>query len=1257
MDDIRLCTYNVRGLRDSKKRDKIFKYLLQGNHNIILMQETHSSNEIEKLWRSQWGGDIYYSHGSNSSRGVAILVKRECKAKLMNITSDQQGRFIYAQFQVDNKLFNVANIYGPNDDCPEFYADIFNKILTFENIYEGDFRIIAGDMNLVMNLDLDKQGGAYTTNQKASQVVKQFLLDEHMIDIWRQNNPSKLSYTWKRQNIKVRLDYIFVSNTLQNSVSKVQINHPYKSDHSVPWIQFNMSGFQRGPGLWRLNVSLLKNPELVQKVTETINKIRYQDTNIHTKWNYMKYEAKKVIKDFSKQQNLLRKNKLAVLERKIQTNLDMIESIEQGARTLFTKEDCLKQIDLLEKDREAEIEYKVAGAKIRSRANWMHMGEKNTKYFLNLEKRNYKNKNIFALADPQNPEQLITSNKEILEMQEKYYAKLFTADKSEEQISTAFSAFTQSLEIPKISKQQHDNFEEPINLPEVKAAVFRLAKGKVPGNDGLPIEFYQKFWMQIRFMLLELCNDIAKNRLQGSEAQVVISLLDKGKDSKFLDNWRPISLLNCDTKIYSKIIASRIEDVIQELVHPDQSGIIRNRLIHENILDLMSILDYTQEKQIPALIISFDFRKAFDMVHPKCLDLTLELFGFGPKFRSMVSNIHKDTEFCTINCGFTSSYSKITRGLRQGNPASSYLFDLVVEILAQRIRQENSIQGIRMPLTGCHKKLSQYADDLWTCILATQENLTATLKVFSDFQMTSGLTINYNKTQILRIGSIRNSNAKFYSQFPLQWSTNIKVLGTEIYTTKKETVQKNYEMILNRMKQVLTPWKARNLTLIGRIQVINSLVASQYVYKIMTVASPSEKIIKQVKTIITDFLWNGKRPKIAYNMLIKSYSDGGLQLVDFYNKNLAIKSKWVKISFSTTHIWKEISSFLIGLNVSLAFEANVHYKQIPYKNKDWNCIDIWKAWAKIHYHIPLTSASIMSQQLWYNSHIKLNNQNFHWNNFSEKGVHRITNIYNQDLRRFYTYQEFAQAYKIHNFIQYNVLLKAIPKEWKMQLNKTNDFEQVEFNPMQIILEKTKITRELYWLLINRIPHEDKALSKWNHRFNNDINNDQWQKIRIDTFKISIETKLRYFQYRLISDKLTTNLLRAKWDPQVSPLCYYCQKYDETVLHLLWECSIVQKFWRSLLKWMEYVTKEVIIVDAQIIVFNNVESTNSWLINTIILKAKQYIYATKCLRQKLDFMYFTRQIFLLYLAEKSIANTKSRITMHIKKWKMYINYIE
>ena len=180
---------------------------------------------------------------------------------------------------------------------------------------------------------------------------------------------------------------------------------------------------------------------------------------------------------------------------------------------------------------------------------------------------------------------------------------------------------------------------------------------------------------------------------------------------------------------------------------------------------------------------------------------------------------------------------------------------------------------------------------------------------------------------------------------------------------------------------------------------------------------------------------------------------------------------------------------------------------------------------------------------------------------------------------------------------------------------------------------------------------DPGKSYWENQLGTDVDVDTWQAIRLDVFKITILTKLRWFQFRLLSCKLVTNALVAKWDTGKTPLCTFCREEIENVPHLILKCKKVKTLWKQVCRWLTYVLKlqvQLQLTDTQI-VFNNVKGRYAEVINIVILIVKQYIYASKCLEEELGFRQMYNRIQEYRKVEKIVAFKTGKMLKYVKKW--------
>ena len=406
---------------------------------------------------------------------------------------------------------------------------------------------------------------------------------------------------------------------------------------------------------------------------------------------------------------------------------------------------------------------------------------------------------------------------------------------------------------------------------------------KTPGSDGLPAEFYKVFWNDIaEFFLKSINQGYRTGQLSVTQRRGIIKLIPK-KDAEpyLIKNWRPISLLNCDYKIAAKAIANRFKHVLPNLIDSDQTGFLKGRFIGENIRLIDGIIKYAAAKNIPGLLLFLDFEKAFDTVEWPFLQKTLQHYNFGPSAMNWIRLFYHNTESCILNNGWSGSFFKLERGVRQGCPLSPYLFILCVEILAEAIRKNESIEGIT--INEQEIKISQYADDTTLILDGSTVSFTTSLQILDLFSDISGLRLNIKKTEALWIGSRIGKEVNLSPEKDFKWvKDKVKALGVWLSTNPETTIEANYSEKLTKVRNSLSCWELRRLSLLGKITVLKSLIASQLVY-ILSPLPTNHNAIKEINNIFFNFLWDGKGDKVKRDIIISDYENGGLRMIDIKN--------------------------------------------------------------------------------------------------------------------------------------------------------------------------------------------------------------------------------------------------------------------------------------------------------------------------------------------------------------------------------------
>ena len=333
---------------------------------------------------------------------------------------------------------------------------------------------------------------------------------------------------------------------------------------------------------------------------------------------------------------------------------------------------------------------------------------------------------------------LVKDYKEILKIQEKFYTNLY---RSEQKQKFSFKNTSGIF----LDQQHKMEFEEFITIDEIFDSIMTLKSGKTPGCDGLSLSFYRKFLNVLKILLHNMFKESYETGfLCPSARRGIINLIPKAsKDETFVKNWRPITLLNYDYKIWAKAISNRLETVTNVLIGQQQCSFIAGRSTAQNILRTQEIITFAKNTNTLSLIVSIDFEKCFDHVEYDAIRGTFEYFNFGPKFINMIFLLFNNFEVCTINNGHMSQYFKKTRSVNQGCPASPQIYLYCGEIMTHMVNQNAGHSGINVP--GLKDILSQFADDTTTFLSFDQKSLECFCHVLTCIENQIGLKVSYEK--------------------------------------------------------------------------------------------------------------------------------------------------------------------------------------------------------------------------------------------------------------------------------------------------------------------------------------------------------------------------------------------------------------------------------------------------------------------------------------------------------------------------------
>lgn len=284
----------------------------------------------------------------------------------------------------------------------------------------------------------------------------------------------------------------------------------------------------------------------------------------------------------------------------------------------------------------------------------------------------------------------------------------------------------------------------PFTEQEAKEAIKAMNRNNAPGPDGFGAGFYQAAWQTVSpsvmaFLEAFYHGDVQLQRVNRS----YMVLLPKTSGATAVTAFRPICLQNCCVKILAKILTTRLQSQIKNLVDLDQTGFIKGRSITENFVYAMELVQCCHKRRVPTLVIKLDFAKAFDTVNWEALDIILQARGFSQTWRNWVMCILQSSHSAVLVNGVPGPWINCRCGLRQGDPMSPYLFILVADVLQFLIRAD---VGIRHPVIDAGCPVLQYADDTLLLIRGDPSDVGKLRTALDQFASATGLQINYSKS-------------------------------------------------------------------------------------------------------------------------------------------------------------------------------------------------------------------------------------------------------------------------------------------------------------------------------------------------------------------------------------------------------------------------------------------------------------------------------------------------------------------------------
>ncbi|XP_028051902.1 uncharacterized protein LOC114256459 [Camellia sinensis] len=457
---------------------------------------------------------------------------------------------------------------------------------------------------------------------------------------------------------------------------------------------------------------------------------------------------------------------------------------------------------------------------------------------------------------------------------------------------------------PVISDVMNCQLTASICDEEIKGAIFQLGALKSPGPDGFPGFFYQTYWDT---MGDQVCKAVKSFFLGGhllkelNQANLV--LLPKVANPVKLSHFRPISLCNFSMKIITKILANRLKKILKGLISPNQSAFVPGRLIQDNIIvahEAFHFLKLQKKGSLGHMAVKLDFNKAYDRVEWDFLSTLLQKMGFHTVWIRWVMECVTTVTFSIFANGEKRASIIPTRGLRQGDPLSSYLFILVADVLSKlltRSLRNNLLSGFKLARHCPTLSHLFFADDVLLFLKANVEECTHMLAILKIYCEASGQLVNFEKSSVqFSANTPATVSSSICNAAGLSVShPNSKSLGLPSFWGRSKA--EAYEYLIERILSKLQGWKQNLLSQAGKEILIKAVVQAIPSYAMACFAFP-KKFCDKLNAYIRNFWWRGDPEGKGINWLNWGHMtlpnhQGGMGFRDFNSFNLALLARQV----------------------------------------------------------------------------------------------------------------------------------------------------------------------------------------------------------------------------------------------------------------------------------------------------------------------------------------------------------------------------